>query len=129
MLIYKNATIVTKDQMVNGYIRLDERGYLIEIKEGATEEDGIDCQDLFIIPSFIDTHTHGGYGMSFDHFNLSPTFLAQHHKYLEGLITEGVGAYVPTNVSLSLDQLNQIIDELKVYLAQPQAQDKPYMCA
>lgn len=128
-MIYKNARIVTKDKEIIGYLKLDEKGNLIEIKEGNTNEDGIDCQGLTILPSFIDTHTHGGYGMSFDHFDNSDAFQKQYQTYLDGLIKEGVGAYVATNVSLSLDKLNKITDEVKIYLSHAQSKDKPYMCA
>ncbi len=128
-MIYKNAKIVTKDKTVDGYLEVDDKGNIKSINPGTTDAPGIDCCGHTIIPSFIDTHTHGGYGISFDDFSNGSSFQQQYTKYLDGLIAEGVGAYVPTNVSLSLERLDGIISELKQYLSHPQTKDKPYMCA
>ncbi len=129
MLIYKNAKIVTKDKTIEGYLEVDDHGNIKCIKPGSTNEPGIDCCGHYLMPSFIDTHTHGGYGMSFDDFANTPSFQEEYANYLNGIITEGVGAYVPTNVSLSLEKLNEITTQVKQYLSQPQVKNKPYMCA
>ncbi len=128
-MIYKNARIVTKDKTIHGYLELDDHGNIIAIQEGNTNKDGIDCNNLILMPSFIDTHTHGGYAMSFDDFNNSTEFNKKLDQYLQGIVNEGVGAYVPTNVSLSLEKLNTIVKQINQYLQKSQDPTKPKMCA
>lgn len=118
MLIYKNARIVTHSQEIHGFIEIDDTGKLIKIQSGETNKPGIDCQNRIILPGFIDAHTHGGYGMSFDDFEIDDHFLTQYQKYLTNLSAEGVVGFVPTNVSLTLTHLDKILDNVHKYLSE-----------
>ncbi|MGL4950355.1 MAG: amidohydrolase family protein, partial [Mycoplasma sp.] len=115
-MIYKNARIVTIEKTIKGYIEIDEKGLIKTIKEGSTDLTGFDCENKIIMPGFIDTHTHGGYGMSFDEFELGENFISSYENYLNNLSKEGVVAFVPTNVSLSLEKLYFIVDQVKAFL-------------
>lgn len=113
-LIYKNANIVTKDSSFIGFIEINEFGIVKRIEKGNTNEDGFDCKGQIIMPGFIDSHTHGGYGMAFDDLG-NDSFNESYVNYLNNLIKEGVVAFVGTTVTSTLDSLTKsslLIDNL-----------------
>lgn len=113
-MIYKDALIVTKNDSFIGYIEIDDSGIVIRIEKGHTNEEGIDCKNKIIMPGFIDSHTHGGYGMAFDDLG-EKTFAEDYYNYLENLIKEGVVAFVGTTVTSTLEKLEKaslLIDPL-----------------
>ncbi|MDK2819262.1 MAG: amidohydrolase family protein [Mycoplasmataceae bacterium] len=113
-MIYKNALITTKDFSFVGFIEIDDSGIVLEIKEGNTEKSGIDCSGLIIMPGFIDSHTHGGYGMAFDDIG-EEHFVNDYVNYLKNLVKEGVVAFVGTTVTSKLERLEKssiLIDDL-----------------
>ncbi|MGL5617777.1 MAG: amidohydrolase family protein [Metamycoplasmataceae bacterium] len=106
-MIYKNALIATKDTSFIGFIEIDDLGIVRRIERGQTNEDGIDCQNQIIMPGFIDSHTHGGYGMAFDDLG-KETFDEKYLNYLKNLVREGVVAFVGTTVTSSLEKLVEL---------------------
>ncbi|MGL5205309.1 MAG: N-acetylglucosamine-6-phosphate deacetylase [Metamycoplasmataceae bacterium] len=106
-LIYKNALIVTKDTSFTGFIEIDETGIVKRVEKGHTKEEGIDCQNQIIMPGFIDSHTHGGYGMAFDDLG-KEKFDYEYLNYLENLVREGIVAFVGTTVTSSLEKLLEL---------------------
>lgn len=115
-MIYKNARIVTHEKLIHGYMEVNDKGAIVAIKEGNTTLDGYDCNNNLLLPGFIDAHTHGGYGLSFDDFKIGNDFFKQFTHYLVNLGKEGVVGFVPTNVSLSLEKLDSIVHEVHTYL-------------
>lgn len=111
-MIYKNALITTKDEQFLGWIEIDENKILKTIGRGKTNQEGIDCKNKILIPGFIDSHTHGGYGFSFD--QLEDKNLIK--NYLEKLKLEGIVGVVGTSVTSSLEDLEQKTSLIKELL-------------
>ena len=103
-MFYKNALIVTKDFSFIGFIEIDDFGIVKNIQEGTTDVDGLDCKGKIIMPGFIDSHTHGGYGMAFDDLG-EKSFNKDYQNYLQNLVKEGVVAFVGTTVTSTLKKL------------------------
>ncbi|MDP4083595.1 MAG: amidohydrolase family protein [Bacillota bacterium] len=62
-ILLKNAIVypITSEPIQGGDV-LIEKGKIIKIGKGLTEEDGqiVDCKGLFLLPGIIDVHTHLG---------------------------------------------------------------------
>ncbi|MGL4183669.1 MAG: N-acetylglucosamine-6-phosphate deacetylase [Metamycoplasmataceae bacterium] len=110
---FKNALIVLHNKSFKGTIELDDLGNVLNIIEGEDSQQGIDCSNLIIMPGFIDSHTHGGYGFSFDDLNNDNSQSKLEH-YLENLAQEGVVAVAGTTVTSKIEELKNI--SLKVNL-------------
>ncbi|MGL6125024.1 MAG: N-acetylglucosamine-6-phosphate deacetylase [Metamycoplasmataceae bacterium] len=106
-MIYKNARIVTKDFSFIGFIEIDNSGVVKAIEKGETDKVGIDCKNQIIMPGFIDSHTHGGYGFAFDDLG-KESFDKMYIDYLNNLVKEGVVAFVGTTVTATLNKLRNI---------------------
>ncbi|MGL5438435.1 MAG: N-acetylglucosamine-6-phosphate deacetylase [Metamycoplasmataceae bacterium] len=104
---FKNALIVFHNKSFKGTIELDDSGNVLNIIEGEDQKPGIDCSNLIIMPGFIDSHTHGGYGFSFDDLN-NDNFKNKFENYLEHLSQEGVVAVVGTTVTAKIEELKNI---------------------
>ncbi|MGL4952064.1 MAG: amidohydrolase family protein [Mycoplasma sp.] len=115
-MVYKNCRIVTSEEVIHGWLEIDDNGNIKKISAGENTTGGYDCQNKIIMPGFIDTHTHGGYGMSFDDFKINDEFFNLYEKYLTNISSEGVVAFVPTNVSLSLERLYNITDQVSLFI-------------
>ncbi|MGL4343488.1 MAG: amidohydrolase family protein [Metamycoplasmataceae bacterium] len=111
-MIYKNATIATKDKTFIGYIEIDENGIIKKIEAGDTKEAGIDCKNQIIMPGFIDSHTHGGYGFSFDNI-FEQGNEEKYNNYLLNLAKEGVVAIAGSSVTSTIDQLKKLTFAVK----------------
>ncbi|UVD81911.1 amidohydrolase family protein [Mycoplasma iguanae] len=119
-MIYKNAMITTKDEQFLGFLEINNEGKIIKIVDGTTEKEGFDCQGQIIMPSFIDSHTHGGYNFSFN--DLAYENIADKLKnYQKNLVSEGVSHVVPTIVTDTWKNIEKIIKNYqkidKEYLA------------
>ena len=113
-MIYKNALIVTKDFSFVGFIEIDDLGIVNNIQKGTTDKNGVDCKGKIIMPGFIDSHTHGGYGMAFDDLG-EQSFNNSYKIYLNKLVKEGVVAFAATTVTSTLEKLEKaslLIDDL-----------------
>ncbi len=115
-MILKNAMIVTPEKKFLGYMVINDKGKVIEIKKGKTSKEGYDCQGQYLMPGFIDPHTHGGYGLSFDDFSNDKEYINKLNNYLKNLASEGVTGVVPTTVTQGIDKLNVIVDNFQEYL-------------
>jgi N-acetylglucosamine-6-phosphate deacetylase len=105
-MIISNAKIVLENQIINGYIEFDDKK-IIAIKPGKTTKQSYDAKGLFLLPAFIDSHTHGGYG-----FDFNMLVENQHQKdmlnYLSQINKEGIGSVLLTTVTCSDHDLNAI---------------------
>ncbi|WP_033160782.1 amidohydrolase family protein [[Mycoplasma] collis] len=114
-MIFKNALITTKDQQFLGYLEINENGKILNIKKGTTSKKGIDCQKNILMPAFIDSHTHGGYGFDFQSM-LENDWEKKFEKYLEKLHKlEGVVAVNATTVTDKWENIQKIADNLSNY--------------
>lgn len=122
LMIYKNALITTKEQQFYGWLEVDEQGLLVQMQPGQTELAGYDCQNQVLMPAFIDAHSHGGYGFSFNHLSQK----AAYKNFLVQLKTEGITAFMPASVTAPMQQLHQDLPVIKSYL-EKQAAGLPQM--
>jgi N-acetylglucosamine-6-phosphate deacetylase len=103
-MIISNAKIVLEDQIIDGYIEFDSKK-IIAIKKGKTTKQSFNAKGLYLLPAFIDSHTHGGYGLDFN-------MLVNHKhdqelkQYLNKIHHEGVGSVLMTTVTCSDQDLN-----------------------
>lgn len=110
-LIYKNVLIITKDKQFLGWIEIDDKTKkLLKISKGTTKAKGIDCNKNILMPGFIDSHTHGAFGFSFDN-DLKDEKLFK--KYLEGMKKEGVVGIVGTTVTSTINKLTNNLKDVK----------------
>ena len=121
-MIYKNALITTNEQQFYGWLEVDEQGLLVQMQPGQTELAGYDCQNQVLMPAFIDAHSHGGYGFSFNHLSQK----AAYKNFLVQLKTEGITAFMPASVTAPMQQLHQDLPVIKSYL-EKQAAGLPQM--
>jgi N-acetylglucosamine-6-phosphate deacetylase len=101
-----NANIVLENSIIYGYIEFDE-SKIIKIQPGKCHLPGYDAKGLYLLPAFIDSHTHGGYGFDFNmlagKYNENAI-----QKYLSNVQHEGVGGILMTTVTATDQDLNKI---------------------
>jgi N-acetylglucosamine-6-phosphate deacetylase len=110
-----NANIVLENSIIHGYVEFD-KNKIIKIKAGRCRLPGYDAKGLYLLPAFIDSHTHGGYG--FD-FNMLSTEYNQDlaKKYLASVQHEGVGGLLMTTVTASNQDLDKIANNYQTIKA------------
>lgn len=110
-MIYKNALITTKNSQFLGWIEIDDKtNKLLSISRGNTNKKGIDCKKNILMPGFIDSHTHGAYGFSFDNHISDEKMMID---YLTKMKKEGVVAIIGTSVTSTLNKLKKDISIIK----------------
>jgi N-acetylglucosamine-6-phosphate deacetylase len=60
-----NANIVLENKVVKGYVEFDQNK-IIKVESGKSKQAGYDAKGLYLLPTFFDSHTHGGYGVDFN---------------------------------------------------------------
>lgn len=65
-----------------------------------------------LMPGFIDIHTHGGYGFSFNDLSNKKIPINQFKKYLKNITNEGVTSVFGTTVTCSITDLKNIYSSL-----------------
>jgi N-acetylglucosamine-6-phosphate deacetylase len=104
-MIISNAKIVLENNIVNGYIEFNEH-QIIAIKSGKTKKPSYNAKGLYLLPAFIDSHTHGGYGFDANMLVNKPT--DQIKQYLHNINHEGVSSVLLTSVTCSDRDLENI---------------------
>lgn len=111
--VYINAHIFTGETEVEkGYIRFSDKIIGVgkmELYEKLEDDEETDLDGKYIVPGFIDVHSHGGYGM--DNMDADAQKISDMtYKMLE----EGITSYFPTtmtqsdeNIEASLKAINQ----------------------
>jgi len=113
----KGALLYLPEETVIGDVVIDGTTITTIItpsNKAITGEDVIDASGLSLIPGFIDTHIHGGYGV--DVMDDTPTALSTLAK---GLVTEGTTAFLATTMT----QTNQAIENALSRINQFEAND------
>lgn len=105
--IIENVNIVNHDSIVFGNIHI-KNNKIFKIKViSKGEKKGFN----YCIPAFIDQHTHGGYGISFD--NYSVLIKTGVEKYFKNITKEGVCKVFLTTVTNKLEDLLNISEYIK----------------
>ncbi|QVK19826.1 N-acetylglucosamine-6-phosphate deacetylase [Mycoplasmatota bacterium] len=102
-IILKNGRLVTENGIVDNSYVVAKDGKIIEIGTYYSKDDGVDLQGNFILPGFIDQHTHGGYGCDF-------SSKEEVMNFSENLIKEGVTSYLPTIMTLPTKRIKETVD-------------------
>ncbi len=87
-----------------------------------TPLENVNGLDNYIIPGFIDIHTHGGYGTDFADCSEEST-----RKYLRALPREGTTSIVHATITTEYDNLLRSIDVAKVVLDNPREDETRYL--
>lgn len=98
----------------------------ITIEEGiitnVTTLDSAEGIDQYIIPGFIDIHTHGGYGTDFADCSAEST-----RKYLRKLPQEGTTSIVHATITTEYDNLLNSIDVAREIMDNPKEDEIRYL--
>ena len=100
-----NAKIVTRDKVLeNKTLLFDEKilGIIDSPREGV---ETVDAEGLFLIPGLIDLHIHGCCGA-----DASDGSVNSIRTMAQGVIKNGVTAFLPTTMTLSYEQLEKSFD-------------------
>lgn len=108
-LIIKNANLVLKDKVINGYL-VAKDGKIAEIKEGKYlgKEEAIDAEGLNVFPGFIDVHIHGSAGIDF-----MDATVDDYKTITESLYKEGVTTYLATTLTSDKESLAKVCENVK----------------
>ena len=103
-MIIKNAQIVLKDRVINGYVTIND-DKITEIQEGKYlgNDEAYDAKNNILMPGFIDIHIHGCKGIDFmDAKEEDYTTIAN------ALYTEGVTTFLATTLTSDKDSLARV---------------------
>lgn len=105
--ILDNANVVFPNDVKKCSLLIQD-GKIREIDPRFRQAAHINCENKFIIPGFVDTHTHGCGG--YDFMDASEK---AYHKMCECYLMHGVTTVIPTAVSASTDDLYKFLDFFK----------------
>ncbi|ASP28163.1 N-acetylglucosamine-6-phosphate deacetylase [Spiroplasma corruscae] len=110
-MIIKNAKIVLEDNIIqNGWIEI-EGSIIKSINEGSTTLDGIDANNSWLVPGFIDCHVHGGYGVDFETGTIEG-----YEKFSKEVVKEGITTYVQGSVTNSFENNVKYFNNFKEFI-------------
>lgn len=99
-MIFRNAKVVLPNKVINGSVRVFD-GLIKEIGEfQAINEETIDCKNNYLLPGFVDCHTHGSGGYDFMDGDTEAI-----EKAAESLIKGGTTSFLATSLTSSDDEL------------------------
>ncbi|AKU79639.1 N-acetylglucosamine-6-phosphate deacetylase [Spiroplasma turonicum] len=109
-MILKNAKIVLENNIIIGWLEI-ENNIIKSINEGSTDLDGINLNENWILPGFIDCHVHGGYGVDFETGSLE-----SYKLFSNKVVREGITSYVQGSVTNSLESNLMFMSEFKKFM-------------
>jgi len=83
-------------------------GKILEINEDLQDNEVINADEMYVLPGFIDIHTHGA--VSVDTMDADYEGLLNIKKYMA---ENGVTAFMPTTMSMALDDIEKAIINVK----------------
>ena len=113
MKLIKNKIIYTGNRKINnGFIRYNER--ISEVGEMRNflpdqEDEPVETEASYIIPGFIDVHSHGGYGK--DCMDASAEEIDEMVKQMAK--KEGITSYFCTTMTQTYDRIEQAMRQIK----------------
>lgn len=106
-MIIKSKRIVCEDDIIDGYVIVEDGKFLaIETADKNLDED-IDCGNDRIIPGIFDTHNHGTQGYTL----MSGVSKKEIKGYLKGLAAQGVTNIFPTASIDLISTLSNMMEE------------------
>src|SRR5512135_500230 len=112
-----NGTVVTPDSVLpDGAVSVEGRfirsvGARAEL--AANETDTIvDAHGGYILPGFVDIHTHGALGI-----DVSEASLEDLHRPCRYLPSTGVTTFIPTTVTMPEEKVFRTLERFKTFLA------------
>ena len=110
-MIINNVIIVNHNEQFKGSVEFDNNK-IINVYHKQLK--GIDGKGMYLIPSFVDTHTHGA--VKFDFNDLTDSAEPKYSKeYFNYLLHSGVGAVIATTVTCAKKDLEKICVNLKKF--------------
>lgn len=107
-----NAQIYTgQDVIEKGYVRFEKQILGVGKMEAYTKQDDeyvIDIDGKYVIPGFIDVHSHGGYG--YDSMDADPEKISEMTR---SMLIEGVTSYFPTTMTQSDEAIEEALEGIK----------------
>ncbi|AJM71756.1 N-acetylglucosamine-6-phosphate deacetylase [Mycoplasma yeatsii] len=105
-MILKNAQIVLENEIIkNGYVIIKDKK-IVEIGSDYKLNDAIDLENNFLLPGFIDCHTHGGYGVDFEQGDQN-----RFKTFADNIVKEGITRYVQSTVTNNDQKTETILKE------------------
>ena len=98
-MLFKNANIFVDGRFQHGDFRVED-GRFTEVLNTVPAEDGIDLENLYIIPGLVDVHNHGNSGADFSDGDYDG--LVKMARYLA---QNGVTSFAPASMTLPYDVL------------------------
>lgn len=108
--VLRSNYIVTLETIVDGYLLITPpkiKGIKKELTPDLSIDAFFDYRDHYILPGFIDMHIHGLAG--YDVHSGYGSIMEMSCKLAEA----GVTAFLPTTVSLPIEQLKEVLQEIK----------------
>ena len=110
-MIIKNGKVITPDEVLDGFDLRIEEGLIKEIGRSLTGDQTVDADGAYIVPGFVDIHTHGGCGADFmdatkDAFD----------KALGFHLGEGTTTVVATSCTAPKDSIVRFLGFAKEYM-------------
>lgn len=110
--VFINARIYTgQDVIENGYVRFAKQILGVgkmEAYEMHEDEQVIDHDGKYIIPGFIDVHSHGGYG--YDAMDADPEKISE---MTTKMLEEGITSYFPTTMTQAYENIEKALAAIK----------------
>ncbi|MBQ8209755.1 MAG: N-acetylglucosamine-6-phosphate deacetylase [Clostridia bacterium] len=108
-MLLKNGQIFYNGKFQSGNLLITD-GKITDVDfEGKyNSTDGVDCTDKYIFPTLVDIHTHGCIGCDFSYADVDKIC-----KMREYYLKNGIGAILPTTVSLSDDDVTNAVSAIK----------------
>ena len=112
--IIKNAHVISPDVDMDGATIVIEKGRIKSVSKreakAATGDTVVDVKGQYVMPGFIDVHTHGA--LTCDFCDPDPNAIFEIAK---GKLEEGVTTFLPTTLTVSHEELETAARNLKAY--------------
>ena len=112
--IIKNAHVISPALDIEGASIVIEKGRITRVAKGDVSAKGadtiVDVNGQYVMPGFIDVHTHGALTYDFCDADSKAIF-----EFAKGKLAEGVTSFLPTTLTVSHGELVVAAKNLKAY--------------